>query len=192
MPTVVELCRQQGGDLGQLEAIAVSIGPGSFTGLRIGVATANALALALGIPVIPLPTLSLVARSVRAECAGCVLCVSGCTKHEFYGQIFALTARTPQPQSEIRTGSPEVLSRWAAAQGATLAAGPEEGHEAWQRWGKEKGQGLYRYDLCWPKAEILLAAARERLREGAPGPRFATPVYVRRSQPEERLSGSES
>ncbi|MDP1676897.1 MAG: tRNA (adenosine(37)-N6)-threonylcarbamoyltransferase complex dimerization subunit type 1 TsaB [Bacteroidota bacterium] len=49
----------------QLEAIAVSIGPGSFTGLRIGISTAKGLALALDIPIIAVPTLDGIAESYR-------------------------------------------------------------------------------------------------------------------------------
>jgi len=49
----------------QLNAIAISIGPGSFTGLRIGLSTAKGLALALGIPIIAVPTLDGIAESYR-------------------------------------------------------------------------------------------------------------------------------
>lgn len=49
----------------QLEAIAISIGPGSFTGLRIGLSTAKGLALALDIPIIAVPTLDGIAESYR-------------------------------------------------------------------------------------------------------------------------------
>ncbi|MGH7354415.1 MAG: tRNA (adenosine(37)-N6)-threonylcarbamoyltransferase complex dimerization subunit type 1 TsaB [Candidatus Rokuibacteriota bacterium] len=53
-----------GWDRGDLAALAVSIGPGSFTGLRIGVSTAKGLAVALGVPIAAVPTLDAMAACV--------------------------------------------------------------------------------------------------------------------------------
>jgi tRNA threonylcarbamoyladenosine biosynthesis protein TsaB len=65
VPAIDSLRRELGIDLGHLAAIAVGIGPGLFTGLRVGVTTAKVMAQALRIPVVGIPSLDLVAYPLR-------------------------------------------------------------------------------------------------------------------------------
>lgn len=58
----------------QLDAIAVSQGPGSYTGLRIGLSAAKGFAFALDIPLITIGTLEAMAWGMRDEAAGALLC----------------------------------------------------------------------------------------------------------------------
>lgn len=61
MPTVVRLMDNQRLSPQQLDAVAVALGPGSFTGLRIGLSVAKGLCVYLGTPIIGIPTLDIVA-----------------------------------------------------------------------------------------------------------------------------------
>lgn len=57
LPMLDEIVKMVGLDLSEVDGIAIAEGPGSFTGLRIGAATAKGLGLALGKPIIPVPTM---------------------------------------------------------------------------------------------------------------------------------------
>ena len=57
LPMLDELCRMIELDLQTIDAIAIACGPGSFTGLRIGAATAKGLGLGLNKPLVEVPTL---------------------------------------------------------------------------------------------------------------------------------------
>lgn len=61
LPMLDEIKRMTELDLHTVDAIAIAAGPGSFTGLRIGSATAKGLGLALDIPIIPVPTVDALA-----------------------------------------------------------------------------------------------------------------------------------
>lgn len=64
LPMLDELAKMIELDLNTIDAIAVSMGPGSFTGLRIGSATAKGLGLALDKPIIPVPTVDALAYNI--------------------------------------------------------------------------------------------------------------------------------
>ncbi len=64
-PAIESLLRLAGASLDQVERIALDAGPGLFTGLRVGVATAKALASALDVPVVPCTSLDLLAHPHR-------------------------------------------------------------------------------------------------------------------------------
>ncbi|MEY2467361.1 MAG: tRNA threonylcarbamoyladenosine biosynthesis protein TsaB, partial [Actinomycetota bacterium] len=65
VPSIQFVCEQAGISLAEVDAIAVDVGPGLFTGLRVGIATANGLAQALELPMIGVCSLDLLAHPFR-------------------------------------------------------------------------------------------------------------------------------
>jgi tRNA threonylcarbamoyladenosine biosynthesis protein TsaB len=61
MPGVAAILRHTGKEVSDLAGVTVSAGPGNFTGLRIGLATAKTLAWSLGCPLVPVPTMEVLA-----------------------------------------------------------------------------------------------------------------------------------
>lgn len=73
VPLIEELLRREGLHLRQLDAVAVSGGPGSYTGIRIATATAKGLCYGLDIPLIAVGTLLMMASGIRDEYPGDIL-----------------------------------------------------------------------------------------------------------------------
>ncbi len=71
---IQEVCQESEISLQQIHAIAVSIGPGSYTGLRIGLSTAKGLCYGLNLPLICLPTLHILAANAREHYPNAYLC----------------------------------------------------------------------------------------------------------------------
>jgi len=67
---VLEICKEAGCALNDADAIAVSEGPGSYTGLRIGISTAKGFAYTLSRPLIAVPTLDIILEAARGKFKG--------------------------------------------------------------------------------------------------------------------------
>lgn len=84
-----ELHKKAGCRPADLKAVAVSQGPGSYTGLRIGVAAAKGICYALGVPLIALNTLEILARSMAVEEPDRIVPVMDARRMEVYSQVFS-------------------------------------------------------------------------------------------------------
>ena len=103
-PLVAQTMRAAGIAFADLERIGVTTGPGSFTGLRVGLAFAKGLALALGLPCVGVGALEALAAS--APGGGDVAAVADARRGQIYLQLF----RAGRPM-----GGPEVMEAAAAA-----------------------------------------------------------------------------
>ncbi len=87
MPIVKEVMEQTQTNADNITSIAVACGPGSFTGLRIGVAAAKGLAYAYGVGIIPVPTLDGLAYNM-AGCNSLVVPVMDARRSQVYTAIY--------------------------------------------------------------------------------------------------------
>lgn len=89
VPTLQEVLKEIDCDFKVLKGVACTVGPGSFTGLRIGLSTARSLALALNIPTIPMGSLDLMVRHYDANDTGTpILVVLETKRQDFYAQYY--------------------------------------------------------------------------------------------------------
>ncbi len=84
---IKEVVEESGKKLSDVNAVAVSKGPGSYTGLRIGVSAAKGLCFALDIPLISVETLKVLSKSIDVE-DGFVIPLLDARRMEVYSQVF--------------------------------------------------------------------------------------------------------
>ena len=112
VPMLDEVLAEAAVNYEDLNALAVTVGPGAFTGLRIGLATARGLALALGLPLAGVTTLEAVARSVpeAARAGRRVLVALDSKREDLYVQMFAYDLTPLSEPAAVMAGIlPEIL-----------------------------------------------------------------------------------
>lgn len=89
-PTVAELLRRAGTSARDLALIAVGLGPGSYTGVRVGVAFAKTLAFTTGVPLVGVSSLDAIARNAPPGC-GPVVCARDARRETLYVSTYHST-----------------------------------------------------------------------------------------------------
>ena len=98
LPVIIEdILKKYNIGVADLDGIAVSEGPGSYTGLRIGMSLAKGLAVSEGVPIIPVPTLEVMSREIPREGEYWVLL------HSHKDVVFAQRFNSGSPDSQIES-----------------------------------------------------------------------------------------
>lgn len=184
VPAIRYCCDQTGAALDHVSAIAVGVGPGMFTGLRVGVTTAKVLALALRVPMIPIPSLDLLAYPLR-HAHGLVVPAIDARRNELYYALYRTVPGGVQRASEYEIGTPDDLVAELEARGEeALLCG-----DGALRFGSTFGD-VKRTELAGPAHAAPSLAALSELaiaryqREDFCAPDEVLPLYLRKSDAE--------
>jgi tRNA threonylcarbamoyladenosine biosynthesis protein TsaB len=182
LPALHQLLEWSEIDLQQVGGVAVGLGPGLFTGLRVGVSTARALAQVLGVPVVGIGSLDILAFSVRHS-RWRIGAVSDAKRGEVFYAFYRSVPGGVARETEYAVGPPSRLA-------AELEASPEEvllvggGALLYRRELAEVGTPVEfaTISTAFPLAVSLLELALPRFhREDTARPEDVVPYYVRKS-----------
>ncbi|MER3452588.1 MAG: tRNA (adenosine(37)-N6)-threonylcarbamoyltransferase complex dimerization subunit type 1 TsaB [Acidimicrobiia bacterium] len=183
-PAIDFVCRQIRVSLREIGAIAVDVGPGLFTGLRVGVATAKAMAQALRIPVVGVPSLDLLAFPLR-HTHRLIVPVIDARRGEVFYAFYRQVPGGVQRVSEHQLGRPEDLASELLATGEECLV---VGDGAMRYRGRFEDVARIEFggvDSLYPSASALVTLAHAKaLREEFVQPSALVPLYLRRADAE--------
>jgi tRNA threonylcarbamoyladenosine biosynthesis protein TsaB len=185
VPAIQQVLEWSETDIGQVGGIAVGIGPGLFTGLRVGIQAAKSLAQVLRIPIIGLSSLDVLASSVRYTSRRICSVIDARRKEVFYGRYRAVPGGVAR-ESEFRVAPPDHLSaELEADREDVLLVG--DGAIRYRHVLEEAGPHLEfaSPSLGYPHADELVELSVPRfLREEHDRVADVVPLYLRKSDAE--------
>ena len=183
-PAIEFICEQAQIELSEIGLVAVDIGPGLFTGLRVGVATAIAVAFALRVPMIGVSSLDLLAFPVRFTPRLIVAAIDA-RRNELYYALYRQVPGGVQRISEPTVGSADDLASELLALSEEVLLVGDGAHRY-----REAFDGLTKVEIVdqgnsFPSAASLVQLAHARaLREDFQQIDSIQPMYLRRPDAE--------
>lgn len=191
VPAIGDICREAGVSPADISLIFVSHGPGSFTGLRLGITIARMLALGRDAQVVPVPTLEVVAQNALALSPrpSRVAVILDAKRNNVYAARFELTGDRYVARSEPIEASPAGFLADQPAGCAVLGDGVPH-----HRAVVEASRLLVApADMFAARPEVVYRLGRDRLRQGLTVPaRDLVPHYVRLPESEERWAARQT
>jgi tRNA threonylcarbamoyl adenosine modification protein YeaZ len=179
-PEIAAVLADSGHRPRDLAAIVAGLGPGPFTGLRVGLATAASMGQALGIPTYGVCSLDALGRAAGP---GRVLIATDARRREVYFATYADGERVTGPE----VAKPADVA--ALVRGATAGVPAPGGPGMAGLVDRAAGEGVLKYGdvfgvpmeehLLYPPGAALVALAADRVRKAAPS-EILTPLYLRR------------
>ena len=193
LPIVQDILTQGGVSLTDLDALAFGRGPGSFTGVRIGIGIAQGLALGAELPMIGVSTLATMAQGAwRKQGASRVLAAIDARMGEVYWAEYQRDAQGVwHGENTEAVLKPEaVQQRLAELEGEWTTVGT--GWAAWPDMTQGANVTLSDGDVLLPEAEDMLPIACQLLEQGKTvAVDKAEPVYLRNEVAWKKLPGRE-
>jgi tRNA threonylcarbamoyladenosine biosynthesis protein TsaB len=186
-PTIDQLLKEAGLRPADVRLVAVTVGPGSFTGLRVGATTAKAFAYAVGADVLGIDTLEAVAEQAKPRPVVGVHAELHAVLDAQRKELF-LARFTWQDSALVRLDDNRIVA--ADAWLATLAAGTAVTGPGLDRWESRLPAGVIAVDtaLRQPQAATVGRLAVERYRTGKRDDVWKlAPQYLRPSAAEEKV-----
>lgn len=191
LPMVRDMLNQQCVSLTALDALAFGRGPGSFTGVRIGIGIAQGLALGAGLPMIGISTLATMAEGAwRKTGATRVLAAIDARMGEVYWGEYQRNANGNwQGEASEAVLTPEAAAaRLAELDGEWATVGT--GWPAWPEMAAHCALTLRDGNMLLPEAEDMLPLAQHQWQSGqACAVELAQPVYLRNEVAWKKLPG---
>ncbi|MBY6255927.1 tRNA (adenosine(37)-N6)-threonylcarbamoyltransferase complex dimerization subunit type 1 TsaB [Phytobacter diazotrophicus] len=193
LPLVKDVLTEGGVALSELDALAFGRGPGSFTGVRIGIGIAQGLALGAELPMIGVSTLATMAEGAwRKSGATRVLAAIDARMGEVYWAEYQRDAdgvwHGEETEAVLKPDAVTVRLNALSGEWATVGTG----WQAWPDMAKDTGLTLTDGGVSLPEAQDMLPIAHHQLSLGhTVAVEHAEPVYLRNEVAWKKLPGRE-
>jgi tRNA threonylcarbamoyladenosine biosynthesis protein TsaB len=185
MPTISRVFSDSGRGIADVDALAVAIGPGSFTGLRVGLAAMKGIAIAARKPLVGVDTLDALAYAFLF--ADQLVCpVLDARMGEVYAALYRPLGGKLNKQGEDMVLSVEELFRHVEEATIIFGTGASRHKEDIVKMLGDRAV-FPNQGICAPRASRVAMLAAERLKRGQPDdPNALEPIYLRKSEAERK------